>query len=222
MADIPGNIRKIKQQIPDHVQIVAVSKTMPVPAIMKAYESGQKIFGENRVQELLSKREQLPDDIEWHMIGHLQSNKARQIVPYVKLIQSVDSFRLVSVINREAGRANIISNILLQFHIAKEESKSGFELSEARKMIESPEFSDFHHIRICGVMGMATFTSDEAVIRDEFRGLAKIFRFLKKQYFTGNPSFSEISMGMSGDYKTAVEEGSTMIRLGSLIFGERN
>ncbi len=222
MADIPGNISKILKQIPDHIKIVAVSKTMSPSDILKAYESGLRVFGENRVQELLSKREQLPDDIEWHMIGHVQSKKARQIVSYVSLIQSVDSRKLVSVINHEAEKAGIVASILLQFHIAKEESKSGFELDEAREMIESPEFNDYQHLRILGVMGMATFTSDEVIIRDEFRNLISIFRFMKERYFADNPAFSEISMGMSGDYKIAIEEGSTMIRVGSLIFGERN
>ena len=222
MADIPGNIRSLLQQIPDHVKIVAVSKTMPPAAVMKAYKSGQRVFGENRVQELLSKRETLPGDIEWHMIGHLQSKKVRQVVPHVALIQSVDSHKLVSVINREAEKAGVVANILLQFHIAEEESKSGFVLGDAKIMIESPEFNDYRNISIRGVMGMATFTPDEDVVRAEFRRLAGIFRFLKDRYFDDNQLFSVISMGMSGDYRIAIEEGSTMIRVGSLIFGERS
>jgi len=222
LADIPGNIRSLLQQIPDHVKIVAVSKTMPPAAVMKAYKSGQRVFGENRVQELLSKRETLPGDIEWHMIGHLQSKKVRQVVPHVALIQSVDSHKLVSVINREAEKAGVVANILLQFHIAEEESKSGFVLGDAKIMIESPEFNDYRNISIRGVMGMATFTPDEDVVRAEFRRLAGIFRFLKDRYFDDNQLFSVISMGMSGDYRIAIEEGSTMIRVGSLIFGERS
>jgi pyridoxal phosphate enzyme (YggS family) len=221
MPDITGNIRRLKLQIPPTVRLVAVSKTKPVSDILEAYSTGHKIFGENRVQELLSKKDQLPRDIEWHLIGHLQSNKVKYIVPFISMIQSVDTFKLLKVINGEAKEVNRIVDCLLQFHIAKEETKFGFSMDEVVGMIESPEFRLLDSVRICGVMGMATFTVNSDQVREEFRDLTGCFRTLKEKYFTENKYFTEISMGMSGDFRIAIEEGSTMVRIGSIIFGER-
>lgn len=220
--DIASNIKLLREQVPDHVKIVAVSKTRPVSDILTAWEAGQRIFGENRVQELLAKKEKLPDEIEWHLIGHLQTNKVKSIIPHVKLIHSVDSFRLISAINSEAVKAGITVDCLLQFHIAKEETKSGFSFEEARRMLDSKEFGSMQNIRIAGVMGMATFTDDMLTVRKEFATLRKYFNTLKDCYFRDMPFFREISMGMSGDFHIAVGEGSTIIRIGTLIFGERN
>jgi pyridoxal phosphate enzyme (YggS family) len=208
--------------VPASVKIVAVSKTKPVSDILEAYTIGQRIFGENRVKELLVKKDQLPGDIEWHMIGHLQSNKVKGILPFIKMIQSVDSFRLLKVINDESQKINRKTDCLLEIHIAGEETKSGFNFDELLAMCGSPAFKGFSNVNIRGVMGMATFTSDSIQVRKEFIFLKKCFDSLKTGYFRENECFNEISMGMSGDYKIAVEEGSTMIRVGSLIFGERN
>jgi PLP dependent protein len=220
LADIESNIRLLKQQIHGTVKIVAVSKTRPASDIMIAYNAGQKVFGENRVNELISKRNELPGDIEWHFVGHLQTNKVKMLVGNVSMIQSVDSLRLIEMINREAEKAGIIVKCLLQFHIASEETKFGFNLEEARAALKSVKERNAN-LRICGVMGMATFTDDKDVVRDEFRYLAKCYNQLKSEYFPDDPCFNEISMGMSGDYKIAIEEGATIIRIGSLIFGER-
>ncbi len=222
MLDIASNIRKLRHQIPPAVKIVAVSKTKPVSAVMEAYNSGQRIFGENRVQELLQKKDLLPPDIEWHLIGHLQTNKVKLVVPVADMIQSVDSFRLLKAINAEASKINRTVNCLLQFYIADEETKYGFSLDEAEKMLDSDEFLAIKSVRICGVMGMATFSDDTEQIRREFRNLAGCFERLKSHYFAEEDSFREISMGMSGDYEIAIGEGSTMVRIGSLIFGSRN
>jgi PLP dependent protein len=222
MIDIASNIRNLKQKLPSSVKIVAVSKTKPVSDIMIAYNAGQRCFGENRVQELLAKKDNLPSDIEWHLIGHLQSNKVKQIVPFINMIQSVDSFKLLSTINKESAKVNHILNCLLQFHIAKEETKFGFNMEEVRQMVESEEYKGLLNVRICGVMGMGTFTEDPDIVRKEFVYLRNCFNILKNDYFSGKSFFTEISMGMSSDYRIAVEEGSTIVRLGSLIFGERN
>lgn len=221
MSEIASNIISLKRQIPPTVRLVAVSKTKPVSDILEAYSTGHKIFGENRVQELLSKKDQLPQDIEWHLIGHLQSNKVKYIVPFVSMIQSVDTFKLLKVINGEAKEVSRIVDCLLQFHIAKEETKFGFSMDEVVGMIESPEFRLLDSVRICGVMGMATFTVNSDQVREEFRDLAGCFSTLKEKYFTENKYFAEISMGMSDDFRIAIEEGSTMVRIGSIIFGER-
>ena len=222
MSDIAINIISLKRQIPSSVKLVAVSKTKPVSDILVAYNAGHRIFGENRVQELISKKDLLPDDIEWHLIGHLQTNKVKYIIPFISMIHSVDSFKLLKVINSEAEKISRVVDCLLQFHIAAEETKFGFDLDEVVSMISSAGFSLLNSVRLCGVMGMATFTEDESQIRNEFRYLAGCFKELKGKYFRENNSFREISMGMSGDYKIAIEEGSTIIRLGSVIFGERN
>ncbi|HOX74553.1 MAG TPA: YggS family pyridoxal phosphate-dependent enzyme [Bacteroidales bacterium] len=221
MPDIAENIASLKNELPQGVKLVAVSKTKPVSDILVAYKSGHRIFGENRVQELLSKKDLLPSDIEWHLIGHLQTNKVKYVVPFISMIHSVDSYKLIKTINYESEKANRVVDCLLQFHIASEETKYGFSMDEVIAMISTPEFSKLDSVKICGVMGMATFTDDENLIRKEFRYLADCFRELKRRYFPENDSFREISMGMSGDYKVAIEEGTTIIRLGSIIFGGR-
>ena len=222
MSVIIDNIRSIKQQIPASVKLVAVSKTRSVDDILEAYNSGQTCFGENRVRELLQKKDLLPPDIEWHLIGHLQTNKVRQVVPLVSMIQSVDTFKLLKVIDSEASRIRRVIECLLQIHIAEEETKFGFNMTELHEMIQSEDFQKLNSVNLCGVMGMATFTDDDQRIEKEFRYLYGCFKELKTKYFRENPVFKEISMGMSGDFKIAIGEGSTIIRIGSLIFGERN
>ena len=192
MSNIASNIISLKQQIPLSVKVVAVSKTKPVSSVLEAYNSGQRIFGENRVQELLSKKELLPDDIEWHLIGHLQSNKVKYIVPFISMIQSVDTFKLLKVIDSESLKANRRVDCLLQFHIATEETKFGFNMEEVTEMIVSEEFSSLKSVRVCGVMGMATYTWNESQIREEFRYLATCFKALKDKYFSEDASFREI------------------------------
>jgi pyridoxal phosphate enzyme (YggS family) len=221
MVDIASNIRSLKQQIPLSVKLVAVSKTKPVSDILEAYNSGQRSFGENRVRELIQKKDLLPGDIEWHLIGHLQSNKVKLIVPFISMIHSVDSFKLLNIIDLEASRINRVVDCLLQIHIAEEETKFGFSMNEISEMTGSDNFRNLNSIRICGVMGMATFTEDSERIRKEFRFLADCFGGLRDKYFKDNSNFKEISMGMSGDFKIAIGEGSTIVRIGSLIFGER-
>jgi PLP dependent protein len=201
--------------------LVAVSKTFPIQSILEVYHQGQRAFGENRVQELLEKYEKLPRDIEWHMIGHLQTNKVRYIAPFVHMIHSVDSFRLLREIDSQAAKIGRVIHCLLQIHIAAEDTKFGFDEQEVVDMLESPEFTRLQHVKICGVMGMATFTDDTAQVRAEFRHLKSVFTRLKTTFFQEDPAFREISMGMSGDWEPALEEGSTMVRVGSLIFGER-
>jgi len=218
---ITEQILKIKSTLPAHVKLVAVSKTKPVNLIQEAYNGGQRIFGENKVQELVSKYETLPKDIEWHMIGHLQSNKVKYIASFVHLIHGVDSFSLMKEINKQAQKNNRIQKILLQFHIALEETKFGFDLKEATEILESENFKFLENIEVCGVMGMATFTDNQSQIKSEFLKLKQIFESLKSTYFTHSKTFTEISMGMSGDYLLAVECGSTMVRIGSTIFGGR-
>lgn len=222
MVDISANIKSLRHQIPPSVKLVAVSKTKSVSDILEAYNSGQRAFGENRVQELLQKKDLLPSDIEWHLIGHLQSNKVKLVVPFISMIHSADSFRLLKIINLEASRVNRVVKCLLQIHIAMEETKFGFSMKEINEMIRSVDFRKMNSITICGVMGMATFTEDMEIVRKEFSYLAGCFDELQKGYLADEPGFKEISMGMSGDFKIAISEGSTMVRIGSLIFGERN
>jgi pyridoxal phosphate enzyme (YggS family) len=221
MADIVSNIKSLKSRLPEGVKIVAVSKTRPVSDILLLYKSGHRLFGENRVQELLKKKDLLPQDINWHLIGHLQSNKVKYIVHFIDTIESVDSLKLLKVINAEASKVNRIVNCLLQIHIAREEAKFGFGQAEIREMLHTEEFRQMHYIRICGVMGMATFTDNRAVVRSEFRYLVSCFNDLRSSFLSDDNAFREISMGMSGDYDIAVEEGATIVRIGSLIFGER-
>jgi len=219
---IAENIDIVKANLPANVKLVAVSKTKPANLLMEAYDYGQRAFGENKVQELVWKFEELPKDIEWHFIGHLQSNKAKYLVPFVHLIHGVDSFKLLKAIDSEAKKTDRIIHCLLQFHIAEEETKFGFSLSEAEEMLNSDDFLQLRNVKLSGVMGMATYTDDENQIRKEFAHLKTIFEMLKSNYFSSEPEFKEISMGMSGDYRIAVQEGSTMVRIGSTIFGERN
>jgi pyridoxal phosphate enzyme (YggS family) len=220
--DIAANIAKIKNSIPFGVKLVAVSKTKPLEDILVAYKAGHKIFGENKVQELVRKYEQLPKDIEWHFIGHLQTNKVKLIVPFVELIQGVDSFKLLKMIDSEAKKLNRQVKCLLQFHIAEEDTKFGLNLNEAREILGSTDFKLLNNICVAGVMGMATYTDDEEQIRGEFKLLKNILKTLKNEYFSDDKNFSEISMGMSDDYQIAIEQGTTTIRVGSKIFGERN
>jgi pyridoxal phosphate enzyme (YggS family) len=222
MMSIAENIDKIKANLPDDVRLIAVSKTKPAELLMEAYNHGQRAFGENKVQEMVWKQEELPKDIDWHFIGHLQTNKVKQIIPFVHLIHGVDSFKLLKTIDMEAKKANRIIPCMLQFHIAEEESKFGFSMNEAFEMLNSDEYKSLKQVIISGVMGMATYTDDENQIRKEFAFLKTVFEKLKSDYFAEVPDFKEISMGMSGDYLIAVDEGSTMVRIGSTIFGERN
>ncbi|MCB9223268.1 MAG: YggS family pyridoxal phosphate-dependent enzyme [Crocinitomicaceae bacterium] len=219
---IKESLRQILDRIPDSVTLVAVSKTKPNSDILEAYESGQRIFGENKVQELTQKYEDLPKDIEWHMIGHLQSNKVKYIAPFVHLIHGIDSFKLLKEVNKQGEKNDRIIPVLLQFHIAQEDTKFGFSLDEAADMLSSTEYKQLCNVQIKGVMGMATFTSDSRQVREEFHDLKLIFDKLKKQFFNGNSDFEIISMGMSGDYELAIEQGSNMIRVGSSIFGGRH
>lgn len=218
---IKNNLNTIRLSLPDGVQLVAVSKTKSNEEIMEAYRAGQRIFGENKVQELVRKWKSLPKDIEWHFIGHLQSNKVRMIAPFIAMVHSVDSLKLLKTINDEARQVGRVIPCLLQFHIASEESKFGFSQDDAVQILSAIKMSDYENIIFAGVMGMATFTEDAAVINKEFSNLNRIFKNLKEDFFRGNDHFREISMGMSNDYLHAIENGSTMIRVGSTIFGER-
>ena len=218
---IAQNLTKIKSALPGNVKLVAVSKTKPNEAIMEAYQAGQRIFGENRPQELQQKHSELPADIQWHFIGHLQTNKVKYIAPFVALIHGIDSLKLLQEINKEALKNNRIIPCLLEFHIAGEETKFGLKMEDASEILNSSAFAELKNISINGVMGMATFTDDETQVENEFKNLYTIFKALQKQFFNQNPSFSEISMGMSGDFEIAIKEGSTMVRIGSSIFGHR-
>ncbi len=204
------------------VQLIAVSKTKPPTDIQELYNWGQRVFGENRVQEMVEKYEQLPKDIEWHLIGHLQRNKVKYIAPFVRMIHAIDSLRLLKEVDKQAEKVNRVIDVLLQFHIAKEDSKFGLDWEEARALLDSDAYGTMQHIRICGVMGMATFTEDATQVAQEFQQLKQYFEQLKAAYFSATPFFKEISMGMSGDFKIAIEAGSTMVRVGSLIFGSRS
>lgn len=218
-----SNIEAFKQQLSDSAcQLVAVSKTKPTEIILKAYQAGLRDFGENRVQELGPKAESLPNDIRWHMIGHLQSNKVKYIAPFVHLIHSVDSPKLLKEIDKQGARNQRVINCLLQVHIAMEESKFGFSEAEIKSCLTSPEFADFNHLKIIGLMGMATFTDDTRQVRAEFSHLKELFEDLKANYQRPNCEMKELSMGMTSDYKIAIQEGSTMIRVGSAIFGARS
>lgn len=212
----------IKDNLPEGVRLVAVSKTKPEEDIMTLYNEGQRIFGENKAQELKGKYEHLPKDIEWHLIGHLQTNKIKYIAPFVSMIHSIDSYELLKEVNKHAIKHERVLNCLLQFHIAQEETKFGFLLDECEAMLNDPGFADLKNIKICGVMGMASLTDNQEQIHREFHTLHEYFNLLKTKYFSSNPDFKELSMGMSEDYPIAIEEGSTLIRVGSAIFGARN
>ncbi len=222
MSSVANNIKRFLEEIPDNVQLIPISKTKPDEMIMDAWNSGYKIFGENKVQELCRKYEELPKDINWHMVGHLQSNKVKYIAPFVHLIHAVDSYKLLKIINREAIKAGRTIDVLFQLHIASEETKFGLSADELYSLFDTNEFQDIKNVRIKGVMGMATLTSDELVVGKEFGRLYKIYSEIKDRYFRDMDYFSEVSMGMSSDYKIAIREGSTMIRIGSAIFGYRN
>ncbi len=211
----------LEKLAPYKARLVAVSKTKPNEAILELYEQGQRIFGENYVQELVPKQETLPSDIEWHFIGRLQSNKVKYIAPFVSLIHGVDSLSVLQEMNRYGKKNNRMIDGLLQFFIAREETKFGLEYGEAEALLSSDAYRELTHARICGVMGMATFTDDKAQVRKEFQALKQIFDDLKARFFNDRPEFIEISMGMSGDYEIALEEGATMVRIGSLLFGNR-
>ncbi|WP_100615956.1 YggS family pyridoxal phosphate-dependent enzyme [Confluentibacter citreus] len=218
---IKANLYHIKSELPPHVTLVAVSKTKPVSDLMEVYNAGQRIFGENKIQEMVDKYEQMPKDIEWHMIGHVQRNKVKYMAPFVRLIHGVDNFKLLEEINKEAIKNNRVIDCLFQIKIASEDSKFGMEPHEASNIIQSKAFSELKNIKIVGVMGMATFTEDLNQIKNEFTLLKTTFDgFKTMESFNFKPEI--ISMGMSGDYKLAIDCGSTMIRVGSSIFGERN
>ena len=218
---IQQNLLNIKSQIPEHVTLVAVSKTKPISDLMEAYHAGQRVFGENKIQEMVEKHGQMPNDIEWHMIGHVQSNKVKYMADFVSLIHGVDNLKLLKEINKQALKHNRIIKCLFQIKIAEEDSKFGMSTNEAKEILQSKEFSELKNVCIVGVMGMATFTEDETQIKQEFIKLKTSFDELKL-FETFNFKPKTISMGMSGDYQLAIECGSTMIRVGSSIFGERN
>ncbi|MRX38901.1 YggS family pyridoxal phosphate-dependent enzyme [Flavobacterium sp. LC2016-23] len=221
---IASNLDSIKASLPENVTLVAVSKTKPVADLMEAYENGQRIFGENKIQEMADKHEQMPKDIQWHMIGHVQTNKVKFMAPFVSLIHGVDSLKLLQEINKQALKNNRIIDCLLQIHIAEEETKFGLDENELNLLLSSPEFKEMKNIRILGLMGMATFTEDQNQIKKEFTHLKSIFDSLKNSEGYGKDALqyvSTISMGMSGDYQLAIECGSTMVRIGSSIFGSR-
>ena len=220
--NIKNNINYLRQNLPAGCTLVAVSKTQPIEIIQDAYSAGQRVFGENKVQELVPKYEALPKDISWHMIGHLQTNKVKYIAPFVECIQSVDSAKLLEEINKQARKNNRIIRCLLQMFIASEETKFGFSEDEIVQLFESGAVEKLSNVAVVGLMGMATFTADESQIRREFRKLKSFFEGLKKRSLPPNVHMDELSIGMSGDYRIAVDEGSTIVRVGTAIFGERN
>ncbi|MBO4370496.1 MAG: YggS family pyridoxal phosphate-dependent enzyme [Paludibacteraceae bacterium] len=221
MTTIQTNLQHIKSTLPDGVRLVAVSKFNPNSAIEEAYAMGQRLFGESHAQELVPKAQSLPKDIQWHFIGHLQTNKVKQVVPYVSCIESVDSDRLLFEIDKQAAKIGRVLDCLLQFHVAQEATKFGFSYDECVALLDSEVFGRLHNVRVCGVMGMASITDDQQQIRGEFRRLKQYFDTLKSTYFAQNDSFCELSMGMTHDYPLAVLEGATLVRVGSGIFGER-
>lgn len=218
---IKDNLSHIKSSLPAHITLVAVSKTKPVAELMEAYEAGQRIFGENKIQEMTEKWEQMPKDIQWHMIGHVQTNKVKYMAPFVSLVHGVDSLKLLTEINKQARKNGRIIDCLLQVHIAEEETKFGMDEQELNDLLGSEEFRQMENVKVAGLMGMATFTEDQQQIRKEFTHLKSIFDRLSKQPSTLNFKPETLSMGMSGDYQIAIECGSTMVRIGSSIFGER-
>ncbi|MCM4161049.1 YggS family pyridoxal phosphate-dependent enzyme [Antarcticibacterium flavum] len=215
--DIASNIKNFKEELGEGVTLVAISKTKPNEDIIAAYNAGQRIFGENKIQEMTEKQEALPQDIEWHMVGHVQRNKVKYMAPYVSLVHAVDSLKLLKELNKEAKKNNRSINCLLQIKIAEEESKFGINAAEAKEILESDAFSNFKNVKVIGLMGMATFTDDMEQVRREFSHLRNVFEDLKQDH----PQLEKLSMGMSGDYKIGIECGSNMVRIGSSIFGER-
>jgi pyridoxal phosphate enzyme (YggS family) len=218
---IQEQLQQVQAEIPANVTLIAVSKTKPLADLQAAYDAGQRHFGENKVQEMVEKAQQLPTDIHWHLIGHLQTNKVKYMAGFVHLIHGVDSLKLLQEIDKQARKVKRVQDVLLQFHIAQEDTKFGLDLQEAQDILASDTFKQLKSVQICGVMGMASNTSDEKQVATEFRTLKQIFEQLSKDYFQGQLSFKEISMGMSGDYPLAIQNGSTMVRVGSKIFGGR-
>lgn len=219
--NISENLKKLKSELPENVSLVAVSKTRTLDEIMEAYNSGQRIFGENKVQEMESKWPEMPKDVEWHMIGHLQRNKVKYMAPFVSLVHAVDSLRLLKEINKEAKKNERVIKCLLQIKIAEEDSKFGMDKTDAINLLTSEDYKKLQNIKVVGLMGMATFTEDEKQVSNEFSKLKRIFDEFQNQSKEFGTEFSILSMGMSGDYKLAIENGSTMVRIGSAIFGER-
>jgi len=220
--DIRNNIAFFRNQLAGkNCRLIAVSKTHPIEKIKEAYDAGQRIFGENKVQELVAKQAELPSDIEWHMIGHLQSNKVKQLVSFITLIHSVDSFKLLEEINKQAKKVNRVVSCLLQVHIAKEETKFGFDENELIDLIESEKIVSLDSVKVTGLMGMATFSDNQEQVRNEFRSLKKLFDQITKMNLPSTVAMKELSMGMSQDYQIAIEEGSTLVRIGTAIFGSR-
>ncbi len=217
MASITENLNAFKKAIPEYVELVAVSKTKPVEDLQEAYDAGQLIFGENKIQEMTDKWEVLPKDIKWHMIGHVQTNKVKYMAPYVSLIHSADRLKLFKVINKEAEKNDRVIDVLLQVKIAEEDSKFGMDPQEAEKLLSGDQLKKYPNLRVIGLMGMASFVDDETQIKREFSQLEKIYNTFKE-----SQNLSVLSMGMSGDYRLALQHGSTMIRIGSAIFGERH
>ncbi len=221
MSEVSENLKNVLSKLPSSVKLVAVSKTRTPEEIMGLYNSGQKVFGESKAQELVPKYEELPKDIKWHMVGHLQRNKVKYIAPFVEMIQSVDSLRLLKVIDKEGEKNDRVIKCLLQMHIAEEESKFGMSEDELCQTLESDDFKKMKNVSINGLMGMATFTEDEEQVRKEFKMLKSVFDGIKEKYFQSDDNFSEISIGMTNDYEIAIEEGSTMVRIGTALFGDR-
>nr|WP_302831901.1 YggS family pyridoxal phosphate-dependent enzyme [uncultured Bacteroides sp.] len=219
---IAENFKKVLSELPEGVRLVAVSKFHPNEAIEEAYRAGQRVFGESKVQEMTAKYESLPKDIEWHFIGHLQTNKIKFIVPYVSLIHGIDSYKLLTEVNKQAAKVDRTVNCLLQLHIAQEETKFGFSFDECREMLTAGEWKELKNIRICGLMGMATNTENTEQIKAEFCSISNFFKEVKSTWFINEKTFCELSMGMSHDYHEAIAAGSTLVRVGSKIFGERN
>jgi len=219
--NIASHIRSLRETLPPQVKVVAVSKFHPAEKIREAYDAGQRLFGESRVQELMAKQQLLPKDVEWHFIGSLQRNKVKQIAPFISLIHSVDSERLIQEVDRQAAACGRVIPCLLQLHIAQEETKSGFSPDECRRFLEEGSWKKCAHVQLAGMMGMATYTDNREQVRREFRLLRSLFEESRAHFFASDPAFRELSMGMSGDYPVAVEEGSTLIRVGTLIFGNR-
>ncbi len=219
--DIETNLKEVLAELPQNIRLVAVSKFHPNEAIEEAYTAGQRIFGESKVQEMTQKYETLPKDIEWHFIGHLQTNKIKYMVPYVSLIHGVDSYKLLSEINKQGAKCGRVIPCLLQMHVAQEETKFGFSFEECTEMLKQGEWKELKNISLHGIMGMASNTDKMQQVRKEFRMLHSYFEEVKNSFFTNETTFKELSMGMSHDYSIAVEEGATLVRIGSRIFGER-
>lgn len=219
--DVKGHLREVRSRLPEGVCLVAISKYHPVEYLQAAYEEGQRVFGESHEQELRQKVEVLPNDIQWHFIGHLQTNKVKYIAPYVSMIEAVDSLKLLKEIEKQGAKNNRVIDVLLELHIAEEETKYGLTLDACRQLLEEGEWRNMAHVRICGLMMMASYVEDEAQIRKEFRTAHNFFDEVKQRYFAESPYFTQRSWGMSHDYPIAVEEGSTMVRVGTAIFGPR-